>query len=239
MKKKLVIVSIFLLLLGITACGESDEKKVETSEDLAQIKSNLAYDEVSVSVIQSVAIPGGKYSPLDNASIPVAKLKKGKFNLKYDFTLKAEDDNEKAVIAMSIEFPDGVTVTELTSSGIVGKNPDQNTYYIAQHKDGTGSLEFKVEIPSDLYDETLPIDFSFNYYDLGVNTLRAVLGGAVGVVSGIVAGVVTGNPSTGVAVGAGAAAALAGGSIALDKLEGVTPKYLKESKKRFAITAYN
>ena len=69
--------------------------------------------------------------------------------------------------------------------------------------------------------------------------MRAVLGGAVGVVSGIVAGVVTGNPSTGVAVGAGAAAALAGGSIALDKLEGVTTKYLKESKKRFAITAYN
>jgi len=250
MNKKLVILTILLIALGLTSCGESNNNKSEErsqeSNETNNEVSNSVYDKVTVSVIQSVAIPGGNYAPLDNATVPVAKLRKGKFNLKYNFTLNTDEDNKKAIIQMYIDFPADIYVKKLASSGFYHEIPDQSFYYISQHKGGTGSIEFEVEIPPKLYDETLPINFSFLHYELEGHTLRTIGGAVAGVATGVVAGVVSGNPATGIAVGAGTTAALAGGSFLADKmtdtdlielLNKATPKSMNESRKQFAISA--
>ena len=220
--KKLLAFAFVFIILGFVACS----------------RKNVFYDNVRVGVVQSVSVPGGTYAPVDHATITSSKLQKGVFNLRYDFTINAPKDNNRALIAMKIDFPNDMSVDRLTIKGIYQENKANHEYYISQHKGGTGGIEFEVKITEGLYDKKFPIDITFRYYEMENIYWRytasgAIMGGLLGLVFGEVVGATIGAIS----------GAFIGWEVANDK-DNVThlndmlllaPRDMKESNKVFDV----
>ena len=225
--KKLLAFAFVFIILGFAACSQKD----------------VVYDNVSVGVVQSVSVPGGTYAPVDNAITPSSKLQKGVFNLRYDFTINAPKDNNRALIAMNINFPDEISVNKLTYTGIYQESQVNHEYYISQHKGGTGGIEFEVKIPERLYDKKFPIDITFRYYEMENLYWRytkrgAIIGGVVGLVFGEGVGAIPGA-ILGAPIGLGIAYykdEFKSGGPSLNDMLRVTPRDMNESRKRFMVS---
>lgn len=157
MKKFWGLVVIFFITIGFASCNNIDN---DNDNDIPQ-----------VSVVQSVAVPGG-YAPLDNASLPAENFQTyGNIKLRYDFTVNSKKDSEKALIAMNIHFPNEILSSWDTTSTTCrfGETKLGMKFYIPQQKFGACSIGFELNIPDSLYDKELPIPISFEYYKVKKN----------------------------------------------------------------------
>lgn len=177
------------------------------------VGNSFALDEQSVKVKQSAQIPGGTYVECTTPQLPL-----GKINLKYDFTVDANDD-EDSVIDCVIKFPLYFDVELLSHDGIQGLiledgevapiiqiyDSDYNSYcefLIPQKSGGTGFLEFQVKITENYVGKNIPVTFSFEHFERPFfNKWGTAIGIGVGIVAGIAVGVCTFNPATGASAG--------------------------------------
>lgn len=240
---------------------------------LFSVVNCYALDEQIVKVTQSVAAPKEAYSPFTTPTLPI-----GIINLKYDFVVKAKD-NAHAAIDLLIKFPkdlnvelvscDGIQAIELKEDETVPAfaiyEEEDNKYcefLIPQKSDGTGFVEFQLNISEELKDSDIPVEFIFKHLQ---KPFLLRYGTAIGIVTGIAAGVVVGvltfNPATGVAAGTAAGTAAGattgitiglGGAIAIGAGAGVAVaagttyvsyevirESLQEMKKKYSLKNMN
>ena len=188
---------------------------------LFSVVNGYALDEQIVKVTQSVAAPKEAYSPFTTPTLPV-----GIINLKYDFVVKAKD-NAHAAIDLLIKFPknlnvelvscDGIQAIELKEDETVPafaiyeeENNKYCEFLIPQKNEGTGFVEFQLNISEELKDKDILVEFKFKHLQKPF-LLRygTAIGIATGIAAGVVVGVLTFNPATGAAAGAATGSAVA------------------------------